>query len=268
MKPIIDQLKECIRSHPAVLNSSIGKIRIWKRTQFIVLSEIITEALSKSEFFKDEKTSSISSMTLQRLFDESYMKKVTPDLRFLKTLDKLAIFLGHPSLNSFLAFQNGTNEKTETSENNLPCPFEQLIQDFCQEELNCLQQLPSVSLGNINDYIFEESPLYNRILDTLTKFSNRNISIAKSKKQSFFEVFDCKLISVDEDLMILSAKESWNLEWQNGEEETLNLYNKINRQTYFIKQQGNHWKIWDNYNPDCSSLISEVMEETEKKMVL
>lgn len=268
MKPIIDQLKECIRSHPAVLNSSIGKMRIWKRTQFIVLSEIITEALSKSELLKDEKASSISSMTLQRLFDESYMKKVTPDLRFLKTLDKLAIFLGHPSLNSFLAFQNGTDQKKESLDEILPCPFEKLIKEYCQEELNCLQQLPEINLGNLSSYIFEESPLHKRILDTLTKFSNLSLSIEKSENQSFFKIFDCKLISVDEDLMILSAKESWNLEWKNGEDDTLNRYNKINRQTYFIKHQGDQWKIWDNYNPDSSSLIAEVMEETERKVVL
>ena len=150
MKLIIDQLKECIRSHPDVLNSSIGNVQHWKRTQFIVLSQIISEALSKSEFLKGSKKNptktSISGMTLQRLFNDSYTEKVNPDLRFLKTLDKLAIFIGHASLNSFLANQNEKEKATEVKETKKQTDvFEKLIFNYCHEAFKCLQNLPAIN---------------------------------------------------------------------------------------------------------------------------
>jgi hypothetical protein len=266
MKLIIDQLKECIRSHPAVLNSSIRNTQNWKRTQCIVLSQIISDGLSKSEFLKGNKKNelgtSISGMTLQRIFNDSYTEKENPDLRFLKTLDKMAIFLGYSSLNSFLADQNSkaseTNLKDPKENSSSKAVFEKLILNYCQEEFECIQRLPNIDLGNLSDYLFIDGPLIKRISDVLVKYSNLDFRVNCESNRSNYEVYDFKTVSVDENLVVMTAKEFWNIEWKDFNDNTTKVYNRINKQTYFIKNREGIWKIWDNHNPDYNGLISEV----------
>lgn len=270
MKLIIDQLKECIRSHPAVLNSSIGNNQKWKRTQCIILSQIISDNLSKSEFLRGAKKTeigtSISGMTLQRIFTDSYTVKENPDLRFMKTLDKLAIFLGYPSLNHFLAAQ--TEEvKNDFRKETTHVAFEKLILDYCREEFECIQRLPRIDMGDLADYLFDDGPLKKRISDVLVKYSDLDFRVNNIENRSNFEVFDFKTISVTEDLAVLTVKEFWNIEWKDGNDTTAKIYNKINKQTYFIKKRDGKWKIWDNYNPDYNGLITEVEKGRSKEII-
>lgn len=265
MKLIIDQLKECIRSHPDVLNSAIGNTQNWKRTQCIVLSQIISEALSKSEFLKgskkDSNKTSISGMTLQRIFSDSYTEKVNPDLRFLKTLDKLAIFLGHPSLNSFLSNQNEKEKETEEVESKKQAEtFEKLIFEYCQEAFKCLQKLPAINCEEMSAYLFDDGPLKKRIKKALTKYSNYGTAFNNIENNPAFTVSDFTTVTVDNDLVVITVKESWHFEWKNASEEKLNTYNKVNRQSYFLKKREGKWKIWDNHNPDSNELLTKVKE--------
>lgn len=271
MKLIIDQLKECIRSHPAVTNSSIGKSQQWKRTQCIILSQIITDALSRSEFLqgprRKELGDSISAMTLQRIFTDSYTIKENPDLRFMKTLDKLAIFLGYPSLNHFLLKdQPGTSKKAAKETKSAEAVFESLIQNYCQEEFKCLQRLPEIDLCAISDYVFADSPLIKRISDSLVKYSDMDFSVNCHMNRSNYEVYGFKTVTVTEDLAVMTAKEFWNIEWKDCGGST-SAYNKINKQTYFIKKRNGKWKIWDNHNPDYNGLLSEVEKSFSPKEI-
>jgi len=272
MKLIIDQLKECIRSHPAVINSSIGRNPNWNRTQCIILSQIISDALSKSVCLKDSKKNkvslSISGMTLQRILNDAYTDKQNPDLRFLKTLDKLAIFLGYSSLNDFLAHRKDKEINSETTSNKpFAEEFEQIILRYCQEEFKCIQKLPNVNLGKLTEYLFVDGPLIKRISDALHRYSSLNFKVNTIENRSNFEVYDFKMISSDDTLVVLSAKEFWNIEWRDESDNPVKVYNKINRQTYFIKKREGVWKIWDNHNPDYNGLISEVEEAYFKQNV-
>nr|WP_294936319.1 hypothetical protein [uncultured Flavobacterium sp.] len=272
MKLIIDQLKECIRSHPAVINSSIGNSQNWKRTQCIILSQIISDSLSKSEFLhgprRKELGNSISAMTLQRIFTDSYTVKENPDLRFMKTLDKLAIFLGYPSLNNFLSQTQLQEIKTESKEHNAASDtFEKLIQNYCQEEFECIQRLPEIDLGNLSDYLFADSPLIKRISDVLVKYSDLDFRVNNHENRSNFEVYDFKTVTVTENLAVLTAKEFWNIEWKDCGDNTTKAYNKINKQTYFIKKREGIWKIWDNHNPDYNGLLNEVEKAYSKENI-
>ncbi|CAM3572193.1 hypothetical protein FSS13T_05690 [Flavobacterium saliperosum S13] len=263
MKLIIDQLKECIRSHPDVLNSSIGNTPSWKRTQCIVLAQIISDALLKSEVLKGSKTNhkaaSISSMTLQRIFSDSYTEKVNPDLRFLKTLDKLAIFLGYTSLNNFLSHQSEKEKETEVLESKKQTEaFEKLIFGYCQESFKCLQNLPAINCGELSNYVFDDGPLKKRIKKALTKYSNYNILISNIENKATFTISDFNMVTVEEDLVVLSVTESWHFEWKSANDNEVNRYNKENRQSYFLKERDGKWKIWDNHNPDYNELILEV----------
>jgi len=74
----------------------LGNSNPWKRSHYIILSEIIKEDLSKREELQNERKfelgTSISHITLQRFFESDYHYKKHSDLRFLKTLDKICIF--------------------------------------------------------------------------------------------------------------------------------------------------------------------------------
>lgn len=259
--------------HPSVVYSSIGSNATWNRTQCIVLSQIISEALSKAaspkESRKNKSILTISGMTLQRIFNDGYTEKENPDLRFLKTLDKLAIFLGHSSLNDFLTHQKSLETESNKDQNKpLAEDFEKLLLNHCSEEFECLKKLPNVDITELTNHIFEDSPLTKRITDALQKYAALNFRINTTDNRSNFEVYDFKMISSDENLVVLSAKEFWNIQWTDENSNPVSMYNKINRQTYFIKKREGVWKIWDNHNPDYNGLIVEVEETYAQQNIL
>ncbi|MEO4004148.1 hypothetical protein [Flavobacterium sp. CAU 1735] len=263
MKLIIEQLKKGIQTHPSVLNSTLSSVKSWKRAQYIILSEIIADTLSRSEYLqgnrKNELGTTISSTTLHRIFTNDYETKENSDLRFLKTLDKLAIFIGYASLNSFIA-----NHKERTNPISLfdtndehTAYFEHLIHQFCEDEFRCLLKLPEVNLSRLSDFIFEDGPLTQRITGLLEKYAKLNLFLNNDDNRSKFEIYDFRITRIDDTLTVISTKERWNLEWRDATGTISNTYNKVNLQTYFIKKQHNTWKIWDNYNPDYHNLSLE-----------
>lgn len=274
MKIIIEQLKQGILSTPSVLNSSLTSVKKWKRAQYIILSEIIADQLAKSEFLqgerKNELGTTISSTTLQRIFTNDYSDSENSDLRFLKTLDKLAIFIGFQSLNHFLSDTANNNNPDEPTvcaisekENLLPV-FEKLISHYCQEEFNCLLKLPGVDLGNLSRYIFEDGPLTQRIHDLISNIAQLGHQLNNVNNRSNFELYDFKLCSLDDNLAVIKVEEFWNLEFRDDYGNLCNAYNHANKQTYFIKKQNGAWKIWDNHNPDYKTIINEMSENLKK----
>lgn len=269
MKNIIEQLKNGILSAPPVLNSSLVSVRNWKRAQYIVLSEIISESLSKSEFLqgsrKNELGTTISSSTLQRIFTNDYSNSENSDLRFLKTLDKLAIFIGFASLNHFLSNEATTlvtglnTQESPKTENPLP-QFEKLITSYCQEEFNSLLRLPEVDLGNISDFIFNDGPLTQRIHDLISQIAQLGYQLNCVNNRSNFELYDFKICSLDHNMAVITAQEFWNLDFRDDDGNFRNAYSHVNMQTYFIKKQNGVWKIWDNHNPDYKTIIKDMSE--------
>lgn len=271
MKPIIEKLIKGIQSHPIIQNSTLSGAKEWKRAHYIILSEIISDCLEKSEFMQGPKRNelgcSISSITLQRIFTNHPSKTKNSDLRFLKSLDKLAIFIGHPSLNSFLNNEAIDHNKSSEFENKLEPTsfFEELIADYCQEEFNCLQKLPVVNVTSLSNFIFTEGPLSKRITDIIENYSKLNYHLNCINNRSNFEVYDFKTSSISETIAIITVKEFWNLEWKDENDSITIVFNKVNRQTYFIKKIDMVWKIWDNYNPDYNEISTKINAALEKK---
>lgn len=71
---------------------------------------------------------------------------------------------------------------------------------------------------------------------------------------SNYEVFDIKLFSENEDLVVMETSEFWNLGFSDDEGYRYH-YHVLNNQKYFIKKIDDTWKIWDNYNPNVGELI-------------
>lgn len=278
MKAIIDLLKMSICNSPIVKNSSIGVCTKWKRAQFITLSEIIAETLSNSEHLQGKKRNelgtTISSITLQRIFNDDYSAKENPDLRFLKTLDKLAIFLGYSSLNNYLKNQSRseiisevTTQKNIIEEEINDLFFQDIIYNYCHSEFLCIQKLPILDLTPITEYVFDDAPFKKRISDYLERHAKQKYKVNSEDNRSNFEVFDFKTKHLDNDLVVAQVNEFWNIEWLDENNKIAKNYNKLNKQTYFIKKREGVWKIWDNHNPDYNYLSAEVKEPQEEKTI-
>jgi hypothetical protein len=276
MEDIIKKLKQEVVNHEQVINSSLFSSTEWKRAHYIVLSEIISESLSKSEFMQGPKKNdlgiSISSSTLQRVFTNNYTDKGNTDLRFLKTLDKLAIFLGYPNLNNFLLhrsqsekteFQNVQMKAIEVIEDiEVPISFfTEAITNYCREEFEVIKKIPKLHPEPLLNYAFEDGPLYKRAVDMLVKFSEGNLHLNCENNRSNFENYGFKVRNVNKDTVVIASKEFWNMHWLDCNGKTTYIYNKANNQLYFFRKINGVWKIWDNHNPGYDTLASDFLKE-------
>ena len=260
MKSIYNLIKEEIRKQPNIQESILGKANPWKRSHYIILSEIIKEELSKKEELQNERKfelgTSISHITLQRFFESDYDYKTRNDLRFLKTLDKICIFLGFKDLSAFVMnvkdknlYNKSAFEKEFTTD---------LVYKYCQTNFEFFKVFPELKLEIFNDLIFPEAPFRERIRNYSSQLCERKLKLVVNNNRSNFEIFDLDIISEEAEKIVVKTQEFWNLVFvvENSEEEY--VVNELNTQIYFIKKKNNEWKIWDNYNPNSGLLNIEI----------
>lgn len=255
MKAIIEQIKEDIKNNEHIKNSALNNISPWKRTHYIQLASLISKELSQSKHLQGERKfelgNTISYITLQRFFENSHSNSAINDLRFLKTLDKLCIFLGHHDINEYIISSHHLTTLSKSKEQLKP--FKDIIENFCRAEFMALQKLPEIKLKNIYQYVFEGSIIIKRIKEYMTEYKNANYFFDSEYEDATFELLNCEMISDDNELKVLKAHEYWNLILKTKEGKTF-FYKVINYQIYYIKQDNDGvWKIWDNYNPDLQT---------------
>lgn len=262
MKSIYNLLKEEIRKQPIVQNSILGNSNPWKRSHYIILSEIIRDELSKREELQNQRKfdlgNSISHITLQRFFESDYHYKTHNDLRFLKTLDKICIFLGFKDLNAFVT---NVKEKNIYNENRFKNDFTtDLIYRYCQTNFEFFKYFPELKLEIFDELIFPEAPFIERIKTYSTKLCENGLKLFTNNNRSNYEIFDLSVLSEETDKMVIKTQEFWNLVFvveETGEEY---IVNELNTQIYFVKNIDNVWRIWDNYNPN-SGLLNNVINK-------
>lgn len=259
MIKIYNAIKNDIKAHSSVKLSILGTVPEWKRSQYVILSDIITEQLSISPLFTSERKLnlgiSISPITLQRFFENQYQVKTHNDLRFIKTLDKLCVFLGKFDLNTYIYERLNTTIDSVSSEPSDKHFFEkQMIFDFCKSQFEALRNLPLIDVDKISGIAGKESPLGERIRIYLEKKRKNKLRIVTENNRSNFEIFDVKKICDEADLKVIKTQEFWNLVFEDGKKNTYVL-NHLNTQFYFLKKFNEQWKIWDNYNPDQDQIL-------------
>lgn len=260
MKTIIEEIKQSIRQHERIKKSPLNAITHWKQTQYIQLSDIISEEISKSPFIKGDRIyelgTSISYITLKRFFENSYRETAINDLRFLKTLHKLCIFLGYYDLNEFI-IECHQLEPINTSEEQFNL-FKNIIQNFCLNEFECIKNLPIVDISSLLPFAFKDCNLIKRTEAYLKDYNKSGYTFDHDYKQAKFELLDCKLISDNDELKVLKTHELWDMILKTETNNTF-FYKVINYQTYFIKKENNQWKIWDNYNPKFNKIVKDYL---------
>jgi hypothetical protein len=239
-----------------VKNSVLGNVGEWKRSHYIILSEIIKDELSEAEELKGGKKfeigNTISHVTLQRFFENDYQDKTHNDLRFLKTLDKICIFLGYKDLNSYIQF---VKQKKQEQENQTDSAFiTKIVYDYCVTVFEFYKNFPNHKTEFFKDLVFDDSPFLERASQFSKELCDRDFQLVTKNNRSNFEVFDIHLVTDEPDKKILESQEFWNLLFKVGETGEEHFVNQLNTQIYFIRKINNVWKIWDNYNPNAGRL--------------
>lgn len=255
MEAIYNSIKENIRQHPKIASSILGNVDLWKRSHYVILSEIIKDELAVSEALKGDRKfelgNTISHITLQRFFESEYQDKTHNDLRFLKTLDKICIFLGYSDLNSYISSFKNTPEKSANGAQDFTA---EIIHNYCRAEFECLKKMPEIDFSLLLQYVFENSPLYHRITTFIKEHRDKNLKLITENNRSNFEIFDVTVVEDEENSKALKTQEFWNLFFENSEGKIDYFVNRLNQQMYFIKKIDGVWKIWDNYNPNAGEM--------------
>ncbi|MCS3529823.1 hypothetical protein [Chryseobacterium sp. JUb7] len=259
MKTIYNSIREEVVKHSKVKNSVLGNVKEWKRSHYIILSEIIKDELSEAEELKGGKKfeigNTISHVTLQRFFENDYQDKTHNDLRFLKTLDKICIFLGYKDLNAYIQF---VKEKMKVTEENDHQFFLQIVYDYCALAFEFYKEFPNHKTDLLKDLVFNDSPFLERASQFSKELCDRDFHLVTKNNRSNYEVFDIHMVTDEPEKKILESQEFWNLLFKVGESGEEHFVNQLNTQIYFLRKIDNVWKIWDNYNPDAGRLNKKV----------
>lgn len=259
MKYIYNAIKNDIESSPEVAASILGKVPVWKRSQFVILAQIISDHLSQSALMNHDKKltlgSTLSPITLQRFFENDYHVKTHNDLRFIKTLDKLCIFLGKSDLNQYINDNYHKSVDLATlKENDGNFPEKELVKNFCASQFDAFIDLPNLQSEKLCTYVFKDSPLCARIKIFIEDQKKNDLKFVTENNRSNYEIFEVTKISDDSDLKVVKTQEFWNLLFVDKNDQHY-VINHLNIQFYFIKKFENEWKIWDNYNPDYGKIL-------------
>lgn len=260
MKTIYNSIREEVEKHLKVRNSVLGNVSEWKRSHYIILSEIIKDELSDAEELKGGKKfeigNTISHVTLQRFFENDYQDKTHNDLRFLKTLDKICIFLGYKDLNNYIQ-----SVKLKNNEKELGDDLEfltKMVYDYCATTFEFYKHFPEHKTEFFKELVFDGSPFLERTSQFSRELCERDFQLVTKNNRSNYEVFDIHIVTDEPDKKILETQEFWNLLFKVGETGEEHFVNQLNTQIYFIRKIDNVWKIWDNYNPDAGRLNRKV----------
>ena len=258
MQGVVELLKGKINIHEKVRNSVLKYTEQWKNNHYELLAEIINEELSEKIPQQSEAFyalgNSISPITLKRLYEGQIKESTYNDLRFLKTLEKLCIFLDYSSLNVFISINRGSATEVESLESNNPEEFsigKKLILESSTCEFNAMITAPNIEFKAFDNFIVKDSPYRKRIELYLTKLMVPGLKL--EKELSNFEIYAYQLKTIEDRLMIIDTDELWTLIFSKDDNHF--PYHKKGQQTYYLKKINDEWLIWDNYNPDLEDVI-------------
>ncbi len=257
MLKTIEILKEEIKNSEKVKNTILGITSDWKTSHYNTLAQVINEHLINCDALQGEKKfelgNTISPITLKRFFEDKISESTTTDLRFIKTLDKLCIFIGYDSFNHFIT-KRKKGEPTQTvieDDNSL----QELIMNCARLEFKFLSELPAIDMSEIENYVIKDSPYYLRIKNYLQDLREQKKAM-RGAPHSNYEVYGIETKTLNENLIMVMTQEFWNLTFDVEGGKPF-LYHTLNSQNYFLKPIDGEWKIWDNHNPNVWELAGK-----------
>lgn len=263
IRKVFEDLKEDIRKETAKHSVLLFFVKKWKRSHYKILSDIMNESLAKSVVLQGDRKyeigSTISSSTLRRFFENDFNDNAANDLRFLKSLDKMSIFLGFKDFSDYSIFKEHEEQNMVQNEESTSSPtfcdkfFIEFILHFCEQEFNSYVSLPKVNLSSISDFVHLKSPLYTRLISSKKTLSEQGIILNNLEQRSNYEIYDIKKIYEDAEQKVYEAREFWFLQFENLKGD-IKLYNDTNIHQYFFRKIFDEWKLWNNYNPNSGKI--------------
>lgn len=259
MIQVLENLRKAIVNDLRIKNSVLGKSNPWKNNHYEILSEIINESLASKIDLNSERFfilgNTISPITLRRIFEEQIKDSTFSDLRFLKTLEKLCIFLNYQDLNAFISEKSINAKKIQDLKDEDFTRAVETIKNSHEVGFENLKAIPNPDMSAFENSIIYNSPYFNRLE---VYFKNLILSgVTLAKEISSYESYNFTLLFKNEDVMVIESEEFWNLMFII-EELGYQPYHVRNKQVYYFRKSNEeNWKIWDNYNPDIEEIIKK-----------
>lgn len=231
----------------------------WKRSHYMLVEEIIANELANSAEMTESKRrelgTTISYMTLRRFFEKKYDPNAVSDLRFLKSIDKLCIFLGYRGFSSF------SSENKEGSMPDISLPDEKFFIDFVKDyhhaEFLCWKSSIKGVEPLVEPLVFLDGPFYARLKESMELIESRNLKLETDINRSSYELIEARVKSMDQDSCIVETREYWHMVLTSAIDDGRYIYNHENDQMYFFRKRDGKWKIWNNYNPNAGHFVKE-----------
>lgn len=248
-------LRSKLVSHFQQLNPLFNADK-WQRSHYILMQKEVNEGLRNSIYMTDELKkshgSTISHMTLKRFFEKSYSDQASTDIRFIKTVDKLCIYLGYPNYQHFVdSFDEEDSSSVTLAE------LRQFIKEYMSIHVDFLAQAPENAERILGDYVLPDGPYFARLKELRKAMFERSLTLPPDSTIISNDLIDLKIISSNADGLVLEAQEFWFLHFI-ADEGTEVLYNNTGMRLYFLKKDAYGWKIWNNYNPDFSLYLKQL----------
>lgn len=262
---VFEELRADIRKETAKYNILLFLVKNWKRSHYTILEDIINDKLAQSALLQGDRKhcigSTISSSTLRRFFENDFTEGTVNDLRFLKTLDKLSIFMGYRDFSEYSSARERADDMNQLEIRSIPMQdirfddqfFVDFINEFNELEFRAFLALPQIEVTEMLHFVHENSPLYSRIKQSKMELSKKGVLLNNTEQRSNYEIYNVKKISEEENKVVYEASEFWFLQFELTTGEKY-LYNKTNTQQYFFRRIAGEWKLWNNYNPNSGKI--------------
>lgn len=263
---IFKALRNALKKKLTQINPILVAENGWKRCHYILIEELINNNLKNSPLMSDEKRRSlgttISHMTLKRFFEMRYDDRASQDLRFLKTVEKLCIFLGYPDFASYFNFM-GIKTDLRSINNDAETVVDEdfflnFIKKFLAADFECFKRDFSEIKQILCPFLFQDSPFFGRMRESRSLIAEKNIKLVVEGNRSSYELISAKVTSQTEDSCICETQEYWNMVYVSQITGERFIYNQNNTQMYFFQKRDGVWKIWNNFNPDAGKFVKEV----------
>ena len=159
--------------------------------------------------------------------------------------------MGYENLNQYISLQKSKEQPLLSDEDYEK--LKKLIKDCCTTEFYNMRTLFDDDYSAFDEYLIERAPYIRKI--QLYADSLRPFNVEFLEDHSNFEIYNYKIISVDNDMIVLETEEFWNLNFQNHK--GIFPYHTKANQTYYLKRHKDFWRIWDNFNPDIGIVMSK-----------
>lgn len=251
----LEKLKDSFEKDGRIL--SLGSHSKWKEKDFKQLAKLISNFLSETDQLSPEQKieigPSISAVTLKRVFKYGYQLSNSIDIRQLRTLNKLCLFLGFQNWEAFLVCHKDSISIDLSEET-----IKEIITQGCQAEFEAYYAIPEIKTKALDEYFVPEGPAWKKITSLVHRTISKKWILNFTDNPSHYKIISLEVTSIKGDQIEVKSKENWYLKWMNAETNISPfVYNELNEQYYLLSQHNGQWKIDINYyqSPNADNVV-------------